>query len=78
LLIDFSIKVVNLIKSLPEDRITNYLSGQTPISYLEEKTKIKQKIANLKSQLTILKSQRENDSIDLDSPFVQNIQKTCL
>ena len=27
-LIDFSIKVVNLIKSLPEDRITNHLSGQ--------------------------------------------------
>ena len=27
-LIDFSIKVVNLIKSLPEDRITNHLTGQ--------------------------------------------------
>jgi four helix bundle protein len=27
-LIDFSIQVVNLIKSLPEDRITNHLSGQ--------------------------------------------------
>jgi four helix bundle protein len=27
-LISFSIQVVNLIKSLPEDRITNHLSGQ--------------------------------------------------
>ena len=27
-LIDFSIQVVNLIQSLPEDRITNHLSGQ--------------------------------------------------
>ena len=27
-LIDFSIQVVNLIKLLPEDRITNHLSGQ--------------------------------------------------
>ena len=27
-LINFSIQVVNLIKSLPEDRITNHLSGQ--------------------------------------------------
>ena len=27
-LIDFSIQAVNLIKSLPEDRITNRLSGQ--------------------------------------------------
>ena len=27
-LIDFSIKAVNLIKSLPEDRVTNHLSGQ--------------------------------------------------
>ena len=27
-LIDFSIKVVNLIKSLPEDRITNHLTRQ--------------------------------------------------
>jgi len=27
-LIDFSIQVVNLIKSLPEDRVTNHLSGQ--------------------------------------------------
>lgn len=27
-LIKFSIQVVNLIKSLPEDRITNHLSGQ--------------------------------------------------
>ena len=27
-LIDFSIHVVNLIKSLPEDRVTNHLSGQ--------------------------------------------------
>ena len=27
-LIDFSIKVANLIKSLPEDRITNHLTGQ--------------------------------------------------
>ncbi len=27
-LINFSIDVVNLIKSLPEDRITNHLSGQ--------------------------------------------------
>ena len=27
-LIDFSIQIVNLIKSLPEDRITNHLSGQ--------------------------------------------------
>ncbi len=27
-LIDFSVQVVNLIKSLPEDRITNHLSGQ--------------------------------------------------
>jgi four helix bundle protein len=27
-LIDFTIQVVNLIKSLPEDRITNHLSGQ--------------------------------------------------
>ena len=27
-LIDFSIQVVTLIKSLPEDRITNHLSGQ--------------------------------------------------
>jgi four helix bundle protein len=26
--ISFSIQVVNLIKSLPEDRITNHLSGQ--------------------------------------------------
>lgn len=27
-LIDFTIQVVNLIKSLPEDRITNHLTGQ--------------------------------------------------
>jgi four helix bundle protein len=27
-LIEFSIQVVNLIKSLPEDRVTNHLSGQ--------------------------------------------------
>jgi len=27
-LIDFSIQVVNLIKSMPEARITNHLSGQ--------------------------------------------------
>jgi four helix bundle protein len=27
-LIDFSIQVVNLIKSLPEDRVTNHLSEQ--------------------------------------------------
>ena len=27
-LIDFSVQVVNLIKSLPEDRITNHISGQ--------------------------------------------------
>jgi len=27
-LIDFSIKAVNLIKSLPEDRVTDHLSGQ--------------------------------------------------
>ncbi len=27
-LIDFSIQVVNLIKTLPEDRITNHLAGQ--------------------------------------------------
>lgn len=27
-LIDFSVQIVNLIKSLPEDRITNHLGGQ--------------------------------------------------
>ena len=27
-MIDFSIQIVNLIKSLPEDRITNHLCGQ--------------------------------------------------
>jgi four helix bundle protein len=87
-LIDFSVQVVNLIKSLPEDRITNHLSGQLlrsstspALNYGEAQGsespkdfvhKVGVVLKELRESLNCLKILTGSKYVRYDSPAIQN------